>query len=147
MEIKTADTNKTINILLVEDDDGDARAVERAFKECKIINPITRAFDGVEAMDILKGTNGKEKLNTPYILLVDLNMPRMGGLEFVEQLRKDSELKQAVIFMLTTSKREEDKIDAYNLNVAGYIVKETAGKDFMKLIELIDSYWRIVELP
>jgi CheY-like chemotaxis protein len=116
-----------INIVLVEDDDGDAKAVERAFRKSKIANPIVRAVDGIDALDILKGTNGKPKAAAPYLLLVDLNMARMNGLEFVRAVREDEVLHQSIAFILTTPKREEDKLAAYNLNVAGYIVKATAG--------------------
>ncbi len=138
---------KPLNILLVEDDDGDAKAVQRAFHKAKIANPILRAIDGLDALDMLKGTNGKEKVQPPYLMLVDLNMPRMGGIQLVKALREDAALRQSIAFILTTSKREEDKLAAYDLNVAGYIVKATAGQDFMKLISLVDCYWRIVELP
>jgi len=136
-----------LNILLVEDDDGDAKAVERAFRNSAIANPILRAIDGIEALEMIRGDNGKIKPPQPYLLLVDLNMPRMGGIALVRALREDASLRHAVVFMLTTSKREEDKIAAYNLNVAGYILKETAGQDFLNLVRLMDCYWRIVELP
>jgi CheY-like chemotaxis protein len=136
-----------LNILLVEDDDGDAKAVERAFRNSAIANPILRAIDGIEALEMIRGDNGKIKPPQPYLLLVDLNMPRMGGIALVKALREDASLRHAVVFMLTTSKREEDKIAAYNLNVAGYILKETAGQDFLNLVRLMDCYWRIVELP
>jgi CheY-like chemotaxis protein len=136
-----------LNILLVEDDDGDAKAVERAFRNSAIANPILRAIDGIEALEMIRGDNGKIKPPQPYLLLVDLNMPRMGGIALVKALREDASQRHAVVFMLTTSKREEDKIAAYNLNVAGYILKETAGQDFLNLVRLMDCYWRIVELP
>ena len=139
--------NRSLNILLVEDDDGDAKALQRAFQKAKIANALQRAVDGVDALDILKGTNGKEKMAAPYILLVDLNMPRMNGIQFVTALRADAELRHSLVFILTTSKREEDKVAAYDLNVAGYIVKATAGQDFLSLVGLVDCYWRIVEMP
>lgn len=147
MEINLTHNTQPLNIILVEDDDGDAKAVTRAFTKAKIANPIIRAIDGVEALETLRGKNGKHKPAPPYILLVDLNMPRMSGIDFVTELRNDPLLKHTIIFVLTTSKRDEDKIAAYNLNVAGYIVKETAGRDFLNLVELLDRYWRIVEMP
>lgn len=136
-----------VKILLLEDDDGDAKAIERAFKKSKIANPIIRAIDGIEGLEHLRGENGKEKLSPPFMLLVDINMPRMGGLEFIQELRKDGQLKPSVVFILSTSKSEEDQIRAYELNVAGYIFKETAGNDFLKFIDLMNIYWRIVEIP
>lgn len=140
-------TSSPITILLVEDDDGDAKAVQRAFTKAKIANPISRAVDGVDALDILRAANGRAKFPSPFILLVDLNMPRMDGIEFVTCLRADPGLKRSIVFMLTTSKRDEDKVAAYDLNVAGYILKEKAGEDFLSLVMLVDSYWNIVELP
>jgi len=139
--------SKPLSILLVEDDDGDAKALQRAFHKAKIANPIMRAIDGIEALDILKGVNGKTKPASPYMLLIDLNMPRMNGIQLVQAIRQDEILRPAVVFILTTSKREEDMMAAYDLNVAGYIVKETAGHDFLNLVSLLDAYWRIVEMP
>jgi CheY-like chemotaxis protein len=138
---------KPINILLVDDDDGDAQAVQRAFLKARIANPIHRAIDGVDALGILRGTSGKPELPSPRLLLVDLNMPRMNGIELVTILRADEELRQLIVFILTTSKRDEDMLAAYNLNVAGYIVKEKAGEDFLQLCGLVEGYWRVVELP
>ena len=136
-----------IRILLVEDDDGDAKAVERTFQKARIANPIVRALDGIEAMAILKGTDKRPKLEAPYLLLVDLNMPRMDGIQLVTAIREDPALHDTIIFMLTTSNRAEDKQAAYSLNVTGYILKEKAGEDFLKLFSLVDTYWRIVEMP
>jgi CheY-like chemotaxis protein len=136
-----------ICILLVEDDDGDAKAVERTFLKARIANPLLRAKDGVEAMEILKGTESQAPLASPYLLLVDLNMPRMNGIQLVTAIREDPDLHETIIFMLTTSNRAEDKQAAYSLNVTGYILKERAGEDFLKLFSLVDSYWRIVEMP
>jgi CheY-like chemotaxis protein len=138
---------KGVSILLVEDDDGDAKAMERAFRRAKIANPLHRAIDGYDALDLLRGEHGKQKLPQPYLLLVDLNMPRMNGIQLLEELRRDPVLKRTIAFVLTTSKREEDKLAAYNLNIAGYILKQTADEDLLRLVELIDCYWRIVEMP
>jgi CheY-like chemotaxis protein len=80
-------------------------------------------------------------------MLVDLSMPRMNGIELLTALRADPTLHKTVVFVLTTSYRDEDLDAAYGLNVAGYIVKEKAGEDFLRLFNLVDSYWRIVELP
>lgn len=134
---------KHVTILLVEDDDVDAMSVERAFKKLKIINPIVRAKDGTIALKLLKeGTVSK-----PYIMLLDLNMPRMGGLELLTEVRKDEGLKNSIVFVLTTSKDDEDKLAAYDQNIAGYIVKEKLQHGFDELVKLLDHYWRLVELP
>lgn len=139
--------DKTANIVLVEDDDGDAKAVRRAFKKANIVNPILRAIDGIDAFEMLRGENGKTKVADPYLLLVDINMPRMNGLQLVEKLRQDAVLRRSIVFILTTSKRDEDMAAAYDLNVAGYILKEKAGEDFLNLINLIQDYFGIVEIP
>jgi CheY-like chemotaxis protein len=137
----------SIHILLVEDDDGDAMAVERTFRKPRIAKSIVRAVDGIEALQILKGTDGHPRLPRPYLLLVDLNLPRMSGIQLVTAIREDPQLHDAVIFVLTTSNRQQDKSAAYALNVAGYILKEKAGEDFQSLFSLVDGYRRFVELP
>lgn len=138
---------REVTILLVEDDDGDAKMVQRAFSKAGIANPLVRAIDGVEALEVLRGDNGRAPLRLPYVLLVDINMPRMGGLVLMRTLRADPELKNTVAFILTTSKHDADKMAAYELNVAGYIVKENAGADFLDFVQLIGGYVRVVELP
>jgi CheY-like chemotaxis protein len=134
---------KSVSILLVEDDDVDAMGIQRAFKKLKLANQIHRAKDGVEALEMLRS----QSVIKPYILLLDLNMPRMGGLEMLHELRKDSEITDAVIFVLTTSKDDEDKISAYKEHIAGYIVKSKLDSSFSELLKLLDCYWRLIELP
>ncbi len=136
-----------VHILLVDDDDGDAKAVQRAFVRARIGNPFRRAIDGIDALEILRGDKGKPPLASPRLLLVDLNMPRMNGIELVAEIRADPILQQLVIFILTTSHRDEDMTAAYDLHVAGYILKEKAGEDFLRLTALVDNFWRVVELP
>jgi CheY-like chemotaxis protein len=135
-----------VNILLVEDDEIDVMAVKRAFRELKIANPLYEASDGIEALEMLRGTGGKT-LPRPFIILLDLNMPRMGGIEFVKELRSDPALKSSIVFIMTTSAAEEDRINAYNLNVAGYVLKHSPGHSFLDAIAMLEHYWRIVELP
>ncbi len=91
MNITATLGSKPLNILLVEDDDGDAKAVNRAFQKAKIANLMLRAVDGMEALDMLRGTNGKEKIAAPYILLVDVNMPRMSGIQLIHAIREDDD--------------------------------------------------------
>ncbi len=134
-----------LNIILVEDDDGDAKAIRRAFAKARVANPILRVTDGIEALALLRGETGRPPAR--YVLLVDINMPRMGGIEFVAALRADPVLKQSVVFITTTSNDDRDKVQAYSHNVAGYILKNKAGADFMDLVGTLDHYWRVVELP
>jgi CheY-like chemotaxis protein len=136
-----------VNLLLVEDDEVDVQGLKRAFAKSRIGNPITVARDGIEALEILRGENGQAKLAKPHLILLDLNMPRMNGLEFLEAIRADEDLKTSVVFMITTSKAEEDKARAYEKNVAGYIVKQDPANTFMQAVELLEHYWKIVELP
>lgn len=138
---------REVSILLVDDDDGDVKTVQRAFKEAGIVNPLVRAVDGMEALEILRGEKGRERLKPPYILLVDISMPRVNGLDFVRALRADAALRSSIVFMMTTSRHDADKCAAYELNVAGYILKENAGADFLDFVQLIGGYARIVELP
>lgn len=139
--------SKSLQILLVEDDDVDAMAVERGFRNAKIANAIVRARDGVEALAILKGEVPGRLISKPYVILLDLNMPRMDGFEFLGTLRSDPHLEDSIVFVLTTSKLDEDRSQSYRQHVAGYIVKSQAGKDFLDLVNMIDHYWRVVELP
>ena len=137
----------TVNILLVEDDEIDVKTLTRAFKDLKIANPIFRARDGLEALEMMRGTAGFTQVPSPYIIILDLNMPRMGGLEFLNVIRKDPELMRAVVFVMTTSAAEEDRIRAYNHNVAGYILKQNPGHTFIEAVSMLEHYWRVVELP
>jgi CheY-like chemotaxis protein len=121
--------------------------VERAFRKAGIPNPLMRAVDGVDALQMLRGENNMTPVRRPYLLLVDINMPRMDGLSLIRALRADAKLKSTIAFMLTTSKHDEDKETAYGLNVAGYFVKENAGQGFLELVNLIGGFSRIAELP
>ena len=138
---------RTVNVLLVEDNEIDRECVLRAFTRHRVVNPVAHASDGLEALDVLRGVDGKAGLPRPYILLLDINMPRMNGIELLRELRADPKLRSTVVFVLTTSSSEQDRMAAYDLNVAGYIIKNDVGPGFIRLVELLQSYWRIVELP
>ncbi len=139
---------KLLNILLIEDDSVDVMNVQRAFKKNNITNPLHIAFNGVEALNVLRGTNGKPKLNRlPRIILLDINMPKMNGLEFLRELRSDPELKSISVFVMTTSNDDQDKIEAYRLNVAGYILKPLSFEKFVNAVSILNSYWKLCEQP
>jgi len=140
-------TGRSVNILLVEDNAVDQEAIQRAFKRHRIANPIHVAADGIDALALLRGTDGHTKLPRPYLVLLDLNLPRLNGVELLREIRSDPELHDSIVFVLTTSKRDEDRMASYDLNVAGYVVKSDVGAGFIRLIELLDHYWRIVEFP
>ena len=136
-----------VTLVLIEDDLVDAEAIKRAFRRQKIANPFVVFPDGVEALKALRGEPGTPEIPQPYIILLDINMPRMNGLEFLRALREDPELQRDIVFVLTTSEREEDKLEAYGNHVAGYIVKSRAGEDFLRVIQMLRAYWRIIEFP
>ncbi len=134
---------RTVHFLVIEDDDVDAMAVDRAFRKLRIANPMTRARDGLEGLELLRSG----ELEGPVLILLDLNMPRMDGLEFLTELRADPVLHKTVVFVLTTSAADEDRIAAYEQHVAGYIVKTDLENGFLDVAQLLQSYWRLVELP
>jgi len=138
---------KTVQLLHVEDDTLCLIGLNRAFKAAKIANPVSFAHDGIEALEMLRGTNGRPRLPRPYLILLDLNMPRMDDIELLHELRKDEELKKSIVFIMTTSGADEDKVKAYNLGVAGYILKTNPANAFLEATALLDSYWRVVEFP
>lgn len=137
-----------IHILLVEDDEVDIMNVKRAFKKNKINNPLHVARNGLEGLDMLRGNGAGNipKLDPlPKIVLLDLNMPKMNGLEFLKEIREDDALKTISVFVMTTSDEESDKFTAYNLNVAGYIIKPLSFERFVTAISILDHYWKLCE--
>jgi CheY-like chemotaxis protein len=140
-------TTNTVTILLIDDDKVDAMAVRRSFRDLKIINPIIEAHDGIEALERLRGENGFEKVPLPCLILLDLNMPRMGGIEFLDVVRADPALRRTLIFVMTTSAADEDRVSAYDRNVAGYVLKHRIGRTFLDSIGMLEHYWRVVEFP
>jgi CheY-like chemotaxis protein len=138
---------REVKILLVEDDEVDVMRVQRGFKQLRIANEIIRARDGLEALEFLRGVGSQARIETPFLVLLDINLPRMTGLEFLAALRADEELKVTVVFVLTTSKNDEDRLEAYRHNVAGFMLKDEAGREFVKAMEMLECYWRVVELP
>lgn len=139
--------NSTVQILLVEDDQVDVRAIQRGFRSHGIEADLTVAKDGFEALDHLRGENGKPRLPRPYLILLDLKMPRMGGIEFLETLRSDPELKTSVVFVLTTSDDDNDILSAYENFVAGYLLKSDVGENFTNMIEMFRGYISSVHFP
>jgi CheY-like chemotaxis protein len=143
-------TERPLNILLVEDDELDVMNVHRAFKKNNITNPLYVAGNGLEALDMLRGranAAGQKMPRDRRIILLDLNMPKMGGIEFLRELRNDPELRLITVIVLTTSDEERDKVDAYNLNVAGYILKPVTLSAFIEIMATLNKYWTVSELP
>lgn len=138
---------RAMQILLVEDDEIEAEAIRRSFRKYHLENVITVAADGLEALELLSGRTRSGLALQPDLILLDLNMPRMSGLEFLDVLRQDPQLRRSIVFVLTTSNREEDKVAAYDRQVAGYLVKSQLGEDFLRLTQLLDTYWHTIEFP
>jgi CheY-like chemotaxis protein len=137
----------TVTVLLVDDDKVDTMAVRRSFMALNIANPVIEARNGIEALDYLRGQNGREKVPSPCLVLLDLNMPRMGGIEFLEELRRDADLRGTLVFVMTTSAAEDDRTRAYQKNVAGYVLKHRPGQSFLEAISMLEHYWRVIEFP
>ncbi|HXD94433.1 MAG TPA: response regulator [Bacteroidia bacterium] len=130
-------------ILLVEDDKIDAMTVMRALKDLKITNTLVHVSNGLEALDHLKNMNSEK----PCIILLDLNMPKMNGIELLKVLKNDALLKKLPVVVLTTSNAEKDKTESFNLSVAGYMLKPVDYKQFVDVIKDINFYWTISEIP
>jgi CheY-like chemotaxis protein len=140
--------HRPLNMLLVEDDELDVMNVQRAFKKNNISNPLFVASNGIEALAMLRGENGYSAVPpTRRIILLDLNMPRMGGIEFLRELRADPELALTTVIVLTTSDEDRDKVEAYRLNVAGYILKPVTLQAFVEIMATLNKYWTVSELP
>jgi CheY-like chemotaxis protein len=133
-----------LNILLVEDDEVDVMTVKRAFEKGHIANPLYVAGDGIEALEKLRGGEIPPQRR---LVLLDLNMPRMNGIEFLKELRKDPQLCQTLVVVLTTSDTDLDKFAAYDMNIAGYLVKPVTFEKFCELVVMLNKYWTLVEFP
>ena len=130
-------------ILLVDDDRVDVMTVRRALQDIKITNPLKVAGNGEEALAFLRD----EEKRLPCLILLDLRMPRMGGIEFLKVAKQDELLKRIPVVVLTTSREERDRMDSFNLGVAGYMVKPVHYREFMEVIRTIEVYWTLSELP
>lgn len=137
---------RQIVLLHVEDDNIDRMVVQKVLKKIASIGAIHQAQNGAEAMDFLRGENGKEILNPfPHLILLDINMPKMNGLEFLEELRSDDQLKHLPVFILTTSNDDNDKKLAYSFNVAGYIIKPLDLTKYDSSFQTLSDYWKLCE--
>jgi CheY-like chemotaxis protein len=130
-------------ILLVEDDNVDVMTVKRALKDLKINNPLVSTANGEEALEYLKNNDNKK----PCIILLDLNMPKMNGIEFLKIAKADDTLKKIPVVVLTTSSQQQDIIESFKLSVAGYIVKSVDYNEFTEAISTINLYWTLSKLP
>ncbi len=130
-------------ILLVEDDKVDVMTVQRALKDLNVSNSLDVAGDGEQALTFLRNPDNIR----PCVILLDLSMPRMDGIEFLRLAKQDKSLRKIPVVVLTSSREEQDKVDSYDLGVAGYIVKPVNYPDFVEAMKTIDMYWTLSELP
>jgi CheY-like chemotaxis protein len=128
-------------ILLVEDDTVDAMAVKRAVKDLKISNPLVTVGNGEQALDFLRDDSN----DLPCLILLDINMPKMNGIEFLREAKSDNQLRRIPVVVFTTSKEDQDKLDSFDLGVAGYMVKPADYLKFLEVIRAVDMYWALSE--
>lgn len=136
------------SILQIDDDSVDAMMVKQVFKKIEMPFELIQASDGQEALDMLKGENGKEKPDPlPSIILLDVNMPRMNGHEFLDALRADPNLRSILVYMMTTSSSDKDIRSAYEMNIAGYLTKPVDLDQVMNTFKTLKNYWEVISFP
>ena len=136
--------DRGLNILLVDDDDVDVMNVRRAFRKANVANPIHGASNGIEALAMLRGGDFPSERR---LVLLDINMPKMNGIEFLREVRADPKLKTLCVVVLTTSNEDRDRMEAYQLNVAGYLLKPVTFVDFVDVMATLNKYWTLMEFP
>jgi CheY-like chemotaxis protein len=135
---------RVTNIVVIDDDAVDVMNVKRAFARGHVQSHLFVAGDGIEGLALLRsGTVPADR----RLVLLDINMPRMSGLEFLRELRADPALQSTPVVILTTSADERDRREAYRLNVAGYLLKPVTSVAFFELMSALDRYWSLVEMP
>lgn len=140
-------SDRTPSLLVVDDEEVDALAIKRALDRRGLKNPIVRVTNAVEAFEVLRGTHGSLWIDRPYVILLDLNMPRMTGHEFLDELRSDAELQDSVVFVLSTSRHPRDRAWAYAKHVAAYLEKPATAAAATKLVTFLETYLATVVLP
>lgn len=138
------DPSRMVHLLIVEDDQVDAENIARAFSKGKLTNPLQFARDGIEALEILRADGPPARRR---IILLDINMPRMNGLELLREMRSDAALRGIPVVVLTTSNNDRDRFEAYDLQVAGYLLKPVIFQSFVDTMIALDRYWALVEFP
>ena len=138
-------SNPIPSILLVEDDEVDVEAIRRVFAKRGVANPLYVARNGVSALQMLRGEEAYEIVRRPCVILLDLNLPRMNGLDFLDQLRRDTDLKDSVVFVLTTSNSDRDRFAACAKYVAGYLLKTDGDDDFSQLVRELRPVLRFLD--
>lgn len=147
-QMSTRINRAPVRILLVEDNPGDVRLTQEAFREARVLVDLTVASDGIEAMDMLKRRGPYADFKRPDLILLDLNLPRKNGRELLTEIKADDELRRIPVIVMTTSKAEQDIHRAYNLNANCYITKPVDLEEFLNVVRSIEDFWlTIVTLP
>ena len=136
--------DRALNLVLIEDDDIDVMNVRRALERAHVTNPLFVAHNGLEGLELLRSDKVPRDRR---LVLLDLNMPKMNGIEFLREVRKDPSLRPTPVVVLTTSDDDRDKVQAYDLNVAGYLLKPVTFVNFVDVMAALNKYWALVELP
>lgn len=139
-----------MNILLIDDDSVDRKAVVRGFRRHGVDCTIVECANGQEALEIVRGEAEQAPPPSPYITLLDINMPVMNGLEYLDAVRKgdeDAAIRDSIVFVLTTSDAEQDRQQAYRLGISGYIVKSDFDAAFSNIVNMLDAFDSIVQYP
>lgn len=132
-------------LLLVEDDEVDVLTVRRALRDIGVENELQVASDGEQALEHLRSIESER--NRPALILLDLNMPRMNGLEFLRAARKEGLIRSIPVIVLTTSRQDQDVVEGFDLSVSGYMIKPVEYEKFVEVMRTIDEYWSLSELP
>jgi CheY-like chemotaxis protein len=136
-----------LHILLVQDDDVDAEVLLRGFQRQGCPPTVTVAHDGLEALEALRGQAGQNPPLRPHLIITDLNLPRMNGLQLIQALRQDLLLRRSIIFVLSSSALDVDTAAVYDQHIAGYLLKSNLDEQASGLLRLIESYRELVEFP
>lgn len=137
------------HILLAEDDPNDAELTLTALAQNKLLNEVVVVRDGAEALDYLhrRGSHAERPLGNPAVVLLDLKMPKIDGLEVLRQIRADPALRRTPVVVLTSSREERDLVASYDLGVNGYVVKPVDFGEFVAAVQEIGAFWAIVNEP
>ena len=144
----TEHATRPIEVLLVEDNPGDVRLTVEALKEAKVLNHLSVAGDGADALAFLRRQGAHAQAPRPELILLDLNLPKKDGREVLAEIKEDADLRRIPVVILTTSQAEQDIVKTYNLHANCYITKPVELDQFMEIVKSIEGFWlSIVRLP
>ena len=136
-----------LKVLVVEDNQDDVTIIQRAMRKSDVKCELYFAYDGEEALNFLQQKGESEDAPRPDLILLDLNLPKINGLEVLAQIKEDERIRRIPVIVLTVSTSQEDMVKAYDSGAASYMTKPVGSKDFERLIETVQEYWRIARIP